>query len=126
MPQLAVNRIVVSEYKVHWAGWPDEDDTWDIGTGNIAKGFIDEYHTLTDLLRDISIDTPLVNPKDMVFKDDLPKLGRGRQSGGGRQSTGPLGPARGSHRSTTSSVTNSEVWGLRLNSRMKFMLTWIR
>ena len=123
MPQLAVNRIVVSEYKVHWAGWPNEDDTWDIGTGNIARGFIDEYHALTDLLRDIPVDTPLANPRDMVFKDDLPKPGRGRSSGASRQSTGSLGPARGSRRSTASSVANSEVWNLRLNTHMKFMLT---
>jgi hypothetical protein len=109
MPQLAINRIVVSEYKVHWAGWPDEDDTWDIGTGNIAKGFIDEYHALTDLLRDISIDTKLANPKDMVFKDDLPKSGRGRPYGGSRQSTGSLGPIRGGRQFTVSFAANSEV-----------------
>src|SRR5277367_29168 len=102
MPQLAINRVVVSEYKVHWAGWPDEDDTWDIGNGNIAEGFIDEYHRLTDLLRDISIDTQVVNPRDMVFKDDLPKSGRGRQSRGSRQSTGSLGTAR---RRSTASLT---------------------
>jgi hypothetical protein len=112
MPELAINRIVVSEYKVHWAGWPDEDDTWDIGAGNIAKGFIDEYHALTDLLRDITSDTPLVNPKEMVFKGDIAKPGRARArpSGGNRQSTGSLGPVCGSRRSTASSVVNSEVW----------------
>jgi hypothetical protein len=126
MPQLAVNRIVVSEYKVHWAGWPDEDDTWDIGTGNIAKGFIDEYHALTDLLRDLPADQPLANPKDMVFKDDLPKAGRGRSSVGSRQSTGSLGPARGNRRSTASSVANGEVWNLILKAFMKFRLTCIR
>jgi hypothetical protein len=126
MPQLAISRIVVSEYKVHWAGWPDEDDTWTIGTGNIAKGFIDEYHAFTDLLRDIPVETPLADPKDMVFKDDLPKSSRGRSLGGSRQSTGSLGPARGSRRSTTSSAVNSEVCNSSFSTRMKFMLTLTR
>lgn len=120
---MAINRVVVSEYKVHWAGWPDEDDTWDIGTGNIAKGFIDEYHALTDLLRDISIEAPLADPRDMVFKDDLPKPGKGRPSGTSRQSSGSLGQARGSRRSTATSVANSEVCNSSIIDHLKFMLT---
>lgn len=99
--------MVISEYKVHWAGWPDEDDTWSIGKGNIADGFVDEYHRLTDLLRDISIDTQVVNPRDMVFKEDLPKAGKGRQSGGSRQSIGPLGTA--CRRSAAPLPMNSKV-----------------
>jgi hypothetical protein len=60
----------------------------------------------------------------MVFKDDLPKSGRGRQSGGSRNSAGPLGTAR--RRSTASLTANSKVCSLRFKDRMKFMLTRIK
>lgn len=96
-PNLIANRVVVVEYRVHWAGWADEDDDWSLGTGNIPKGFIDEYHVLTDPFRNIPIDFPLSNPENMIFKGDLPAVGkkarRGRRqaNGGNRKWPKPFG-----------------------------------
>lgn len=60
----------------------------------------------------------------MVFKDDLPKSGRGRQSGGSRQSTSSLGTAR--PRSAASLTANSKVCILIFKDRINFMLIRIK
>ena len=37
------NEAIVVQYLVHWAGWPSEDDTWEVGRGNIPKVFINAF-----------------------------------------------------------------------------------
>lgn len=37
--------VLVIQYLVHWAGWPSEDDTWELGADNIQQLFIDEFDT---------------------------------------------------------------------------------
>lgn len=89
-PRLAHNRVIIAEYKVHWAAWADEDDEWTPGTGNIPQEFIDEYHSVTDPFRAISMDTNLANPLEMVCEEDL-KFERKARKGKARKSTGRRG-----------------------------------
>jgi hypothetical protein len=64
--------VALAEYNVHWAGWPDEDDNWSIGPGNIPKEFIEEFNQISDPFRCDPTDKPLLK-QDLVFLGDLPK-----------------------------------------------------
>jgi hypothetical protein len=64
---------VVAEYKVHWAGWPDEDDNWSIGPGNIPTQFIDDFNKYSDPFRHDPINKPL-SKKDLVYLHDVLRL----------------------------------------------------
>lgn len=96
-PSLTKDRIAVSEYLVHWAGWPNEDDTWSLGTNNIPAEFIQEFDLLTDPLRGVPVDQPIENLESLIFAGDLTaekkrikarprKSGSTRRSGGRRSS----------------------------------------
>jgi Chromo (CHRromatin Organisation MOdifier) domain len=40
---LKPGEVAVVQYRVHWAGWPSEDDTWERGHGNISPHFIEAF-----------------------------------------------------------------------------------
>jgi hypothetical protein len=42
---------VLVEYMTHWAGWPDENDSWSPGPGNIPPQFIRDYNLVCDPYR---------------------------------------------------------------------------
>ena len=42
--RVAEDEVLVVKYLVHWAGWPTEDDTWEVGAGNIPSEFMDDYN----------------------------------------------------------------------------------
>ena len=44
------------EYMTHWAGWPDENDTWSLGPGNIPHQFIRDYNLICDPYRNDPIE----------------------------------------------------------------------
>lgn len=61
------DEVLIVKYLVHWAGWPSEDDTWEVGHGNIPQNMMEEYDvnmagteeeglsatkTITDMTRD--------------------------------------------------------------------------
>lgn len=37
------DEVLIVKYLVHWAGWPSEDDTWEIGHENIPQNLMEEY-----------------------------------------------------------------------------------
>lgn len=39
--------VLTVKYLVHWAGWPSEDDTWEVGRENIPQNLTEEYDTTT-------------------------------------------------------------------------------
>lgn len=61
------DEVLMVKYLVHWAGWPSEDDTWEVGHGNLPQNMMEEYDvnmggteaeclsvtkTITDMTRD--------------------------------------------------------------------------
>lgn len=39
------DEVLMVKYLVRWAGWPSEDDTWEVGHGNIPQNLLEEYDT---------------------------------------------------------------------------------
>ena len=57
------NMVLVVQYRVHWAGWPAEDDSWERAQDNIPQGFVDQFIATTvphdekimaDLVKDVA------------------------------------------------------------------------
>jgi hypothetical protein len=84
---------VVAEYKVHWAGWPDEDDNWSIGPGNIPIQFINDFNKYSDPFRYDPIDM-LLSEKALVYSCDLLRI-REQNRKRKRSSTISAGHTRG-------------------------------
>jgi hypothetical protein len=70
-PDLGRTRTIVAEYKVHWQGWPDEDDSWELGFDNIDAHFIKQFDEHADPLKDAGLAAIYDNPEYLVYPDDI-------------------------------------------------------
>ena len=59
----AKDKIVVAEHKVHWCGWPDEDDTWEF-RDSIEEKYAEQYSKMMEGVE-------IQNVEDIVFQGEL-------------------------------------------------------
>ena len=73
---ISEKEVLVVKYLIHWAGWPSEDDTYELAQDNIPQVLIDAYNKCFKP-DDIGLDT--------VAQSSLPEHARKRRKSGAKR-----------------------------------------
>ena len=69
--------VLVVKYRIHWAGWPSEDDSYERAHDNIPQAFIDAYNESVgreNQGQDIVVQSSRVEPAHKWHKSDVKRF----------------------------------------------------